>query len=126
MQKNNNSPIRNIFSVKANISNMLSFWSISPISQYFSPFFFFRFDDEDVDGVQIRSYVSTLHPDYNAGNTNNDVCLLRLNEPLNLTANGVKAIELNRFDDWSGGEPFTVSGWGTLQVNLWILQGFKN
>merc|ERR1719461_562639 len=49
-----------------------------------------RFDDEDVDGVQIRSYVSKLHPDYNAGNTNNDVCLLRLNEPLNLTANGVK------------------------------------
>jgi len=74
-----------------------------------------RFDDEDVDGVQIRSYVSTLHPDYNAGNTNNDVCLLKLNEPLNLTANGVRAIELNRFDDWSGGEPFTVSGWGTLQ-----------
>ena len=79
---------------------------------------FVRFDDEDVDGVQIRSYVSTLHPDYNSGNTNNDVCLLRLNEPLNLTANGVKAIELNRDDDWSGGEPFTVSGWGTLQVKF--------
>ena len=111
--------------MKANISNMLSF--LGTFLQFHNIFLhFFRFDDEDVDGVQIRSYVSKLHPDYNAGNTNNDVCLLRLNEPLNLTANGVKAIELNRFDDWSGGEPFTVSGWGTLQVNVWNLQGFEH
>merc|ERR1711981_1143273 len=65
--------------------------------------------------AQVRSYVSTIHPDYNPGNINNDVCLLRVNEPFNLTAKNIKAIEINRFDDWDNHEPFTVTGWGTLQ-----------
>ena len=79
-----------------------------------------RFGDED---TQYRSYEQVLYPEYNI---DNDICLLRLTEPLNMTnPKSVKAIALNRRDDFESGEPFTVTGWGTLQVcvhlGVWII-----
>ena len=81
-----------------------------------------RYGDED---SQIRTYTHIIHPEYNYGNIDNDVCLLRLDEPLNLTkpAEGpvsVKPIKLNRREDFSG-ENFVVSGWGTLEVSFKFL-----
>ena len=78
-----------------------------------------RYGDDD---SQIRTYTHIIHPEYNYGNVDNDVCLLRLDEPLNLTkpAEGpvsVKPIKLNRREDFSG-ENFVVSGWGTLEVSF--------
>ena len=73
-----------------------------------------RFGDED---TQYRTYEHILHPEYNPSNIDNDICLLKLSEPLNMTnPKSVKAIALNRRDDFSSGEPFTVTGWGTLEV----------
>ena len=73
-----------------------------------------RFGDDD---TQYRSYEHIIHPEYNSNNVDNDVCLLRLSEPLNMTnPMSVRAIPLNRRDDFESGEPFTVTGWGTLQV----------
>ena len=77
---------------------------------------YYRFGDDD---TQYRSYEHIIHPEYNSGNVNNDVCLLRLSEPLNMTnPKSVKAIALNRRDDYESGEMFTVTGWGTLQVSV--------
>ena len=60
---------------------------------YFSEY---RYGDDD---SQIRTYEHILHPEYNPSNINNDVCLLKLDEPLNMTnSNSVKAIGLNRRD----------------------------
>ena len=72
-----------------------------------------RFDNEN---AQVSTFTMVLHPDYNGGNTNNDVCLLKLDTPLNLT-DKVQTIGLNRKDDWEKGVMFTVSGWGTLTVS---------
>lgn len=69
-----------------------------------------RFDN---DNAQLSTFTKFIHPKYSSANTNNDVCLLRLNSPLNMTSSKVAPIGLNRFDDWQGGEPFTVTGWGT-------------
>ena len=40
----------------------------------------------------------------------------------------VRAIPLNRRDDFEADEPFTVTGWGTLQVchDLRLVSYFKN
>ena len=73
-----------------------------------------RFGDDD---AQYRTYEHILHPDATPNNIDNDVCLLKLSEPLNMTnPKSVKAIALNRRDDFESGEPFTVTGWGTLEV----------
>ena len=89
-------------------------------------FLTYRLGDDD---TQYRSYEHILHPKYSPGTTNNDVCLLRLSEPLNMTnPKSVKAIALNRRDDFESGEMFTVTGWGTLQVsvdlNQYLIQMF--
>ena len=78
-----------------------------------------RYGDED---SQIRTYTHIIHPEYNYGNIDNDVCLLRLDEPLNLTkpAEGpvsVKPIKLNRREDFSG-ENFVVSLHQTVILSL--------
>ena len=79
-------------------------------------FLTYRLGDDD---TQYRSYEHILHPKYSQGSTNNDVCLLRLSEPLIMTnPKSVKAIALNRRDDFESGEMFTVTGWGTLQVSV--------
>ena len=72
-----------------------------------------RYGDDD---SQTRTYSHIIHPDYNANNINNDVCLLKLDKPLNLTAT-VKPIKLNRREDWTD-EYMMVSGWGTLTVSF--------
>ena len=73
-------------------------------------FLTYRLGDDD---TQYRSYEHILHPKYSQGSTNNDVCLLRLSEPLNMTnPKSVKAIAWNRRDDFESGEMFTVTGWG--------------
>jgi len=69
-----------------------------------------RFDNEN---AQLTGFTKFLHPDYNPSNTNNDVCLLKLDTPLTLNEK-VKPIKLNRKDDWESGTMFTVTGWGTL------------
>ena len=77
--------------------------------------FYLRYDPEN-EG-QASTFTKFLHPDYSASNTNNDVCLLRLNTPLNFTNPKVGPIELNRFDDWDDKTDFTVTGWGTTSVS---------
>ena len=47
---------------------------------------------------QERSYVEFVHPEYDSRTTNNDVCLLKLEEPLDLT-NSVGPIEINTETD---------------------------
>ena len=87
------------------------YFSSTFLKKCFSPH---RFGDDD---TQYRSYEPIIHPEYNSDNVDNDVCLLRLSEPLNMTnPKSVRAIPLNRRDDFESGEPFTVTGWGTLQV----------
>ena len=92
-------------------------------------FLTYRLGDDD---TQYRYYEYILHPKYSPGLpgiTNNDVCLLRLSEPLNMTnPKSVKAIALNRRDDFESREMFTVTGWGILQVsvdlNQYLIQMF--
>ena len=76
-------------------------------------YYIHRYGDDD---SQTRTYSHIIHPDYNANNINNDVCLLKLDKPLNLTAT-VKPIKLNRREDWTD-EYMMVSGWGTLTVSF--------
>ena len=72
-----------------------------------------RYDNENK--AQTSTFTKFLHPDYSASNTNNDVCLLKLDMPLNLTSDRVSPIKLNRFDEWEDVK-FTVTGWGTTSV----------
>ena len=71
-----------------------------------------RFDNAN---AQLSTFTQFLHPDYSASNTNNDVCLLKLDVPLNFTSGRVAPVALNRNDDWDD-VYFTVTGWGTTQV----------
>merc|ERR1711962_42644 len=70
-----------------------------------------RFDNAN---AQLSTFTQFLHPDYSASNTNNDVCLLKLDVPLNFTSGRVAPVALNRNDDWDD-VYFTVAGWGTTQ-----------
>merc|ERR1711997_43562 len=69
-----------------------------------------RFDDAN---AHLTGFTKFLHPDYNPGNTNNDVCLLKVSNAFNFTNKRLAPIELNRNEDWAGSS-FTVTGWGTL------------
>ena len=54
-------------------------------------------------------------------NTNNDVCLLKLDGPLDLsnsTESAVAPIALNTNPDIELGPKFVVSGWGTTSVSF--------
>ena len=54
-------------------------------------------------------------------NTNNDVCLLKLDGPLDLsnsTESAVAPITLNTNADIELGPKFVVSGWGTTSVSF--------
>ena len=54
-------------------------------------------------------------------NTNNDVCLLKLDGPLDLsnsTESSVAPIALNTNPDIELGPKFVVSGWGTTSVSF--------
>jgi hypothetical protein len=74
--------------------------------------FYLRFDNAN---AQLSTFIQFLHPDYSASNTNNDVCLLKLDTPLNFTSGRVAPISLNQNDDWNDAS-FTVTGWGTTSV----------
>jgi len=77
---------------------------------------------EDTEG-QYSTFTKFLHPDYNPGNTNNDVCLLKLDQPFDLSDGTITTIDLNRIEDgdWPSGTVFTVTGWGTLQSGGGVL-----
>merc|ERR1712109_52295 len=46
---------------------------------------------EDTEG-QYSTFTKFLHPDYNPGNTNNDVCLLKLDQPFDLSDGTITTI----------------------------------
>ena len=75
-------------------------------------------EDEGIE--QERSYVEFIHPEYDSRTTNNDVCLLKLNEPLDLSnPSQVGPISINTGSDVESGPTFTVSGWGTTSVSFY-------
>lgn len=69
---------------------------------------------------QERGYVEFIHPDYNPSTTNNDVCLLKLDEPLDLNSDpyNFRAIKLDTTTQWPRGSEFNVTGWGTTSVSI--------
>jgi len=70
------------------------------------------------EGLEQRRRIveAILHPDYNDRSLNNDVCLLRLENPLNLTADGVRAINLNSDANCPADQQVCeVAGWGTTR-----------
>ena len=85
-------------------------------------------DRHDGENGQYSTFTKFLHPDYNAGNTNNDVCLLKLDTPFDLSNGTIQTIALNRIEDgdWPSGTVFTVTGWGTLQVSTSGVFYFRN
>ena len=75
---------------------------------------------KDNEGIeQERNYVEFIHPEYDSRTTNNDICLLRLEEPLDLSnAQAVGPISLNTEAQIENGPSFVVSGWGTTSVSF--------
>jgi len=56
---------------------------------------------------------SHIHPDYDSGTISNDIALLELVSPLDLTKTGAKAIKMAATGHTATGDVL-VSGWGTL------------
>jgi trypsin len=54
-----------------------------------------------------------MHEDYNSNTISNDICLLKLKTPLDLTKTGAKAIPMAKKGHTATGNAL-VSGWGTL------------
>ena len=63
----------------------------------------------------IKNY--TIHPEYNKTTIQNDVCILYLETPFDLTGKMAKSIELAK-EDPQVGTTCDISGWGTLQVSV--------
>ena len=61
----------------------------------------------------IKNY--TIHPEYNKTTVQNDVCILYLETPFDLTGKMAKSIELAK-EDPQVGTTCDISGWGTLEV----------
>lgn len=64
---------------------------------------------------QERNYVEFIHPEYDSRGTNNDVCLLKLEQPLQL-GDTIDSIKLNNESQVEKGPSFVVSGWGTTSA----------
>ena len=81
-----------------------------------------RFDN---DNAHLTGFTKFLHPDYNPSNTNNDVCLLKVDKPFDFANNTrLGSVKLNTIEgDWEGGTKFTVTGWGTTSVSREIILG---
>ena len=80
-------------------------------------------EDEGIE--QERSYVEFIHPEYDSRATNNDVCLLKLSEPLDLSMpESVGPIKLNTKSEVEEGPTFVVSGWGTTSVSKILISRF--
>ena len=63
---------------------------------------------------KIESYV--IHPGYDKTTIQNDVCLLYLKTPFDLSGTMAKPIELTE-EDPQDGTTCDISGWGTLKVS---------
>ena len=81
-------------------------------------------------GFEQKSDISKyiIHPEYDSDNSfANDICLLYMDTPFNLTGKNVKNIELATVDP-KPGTPCDISGWGLLNVSpiyFWILGNSK-
>ena len=87
---------------------------------------FWDFDNQIIAGElsiqQTSEYeqISTIdsfiiHPEYNKSNFQNDVCLLYLKDPFDLTGDMAKSIDLAKKDPQVG-TTCDISGWGALEV----------
>ena len=65
-------------------------------------------EDEGIE--QDRNYVEFIHPEYDSRTTDNDMCLLKLDEPLDLDSDLVSSIKLNNETYVENGPVFVVSG----------------
>ena len=65
-------------------------------------------EDEGIE--QDRNYVEFIHPEYDSRTTDNDMCLLKLNEPLDLDSDLISSIKLNNETQVENGPVFLVSG----------------
>jgi len=65
------------------------------------------------EGVeQHRSITKFSHPEYDSSTINNDVCLLKVDEPFEFN-DEVKPIAFDTNLEWAADSSFMVSGWGT-------------
>merc|ERR1719262_1872829 len=65
------------------------------------------------EGVEQHKKITKFsHPDYDSGTINNDVCLLKVNEPFEFN-DEVGAIEIDTNMEWDASATFTVTGWGS-------------
>ena len=70
------------------------------------------------EGVeQHRSITKFSHPEYDSSTINNDVCLLKVDEPFEFN-DEVKPIAFDTNLEWAADSSFMVSGWGTKSVSL--------
>jgi len=67
--------------------------------------------DLKTDGTRVRVASSTMHPNYNADTTNNDIALIELQEAVSFEAIGLPASDLA-----TAGNDLNVIGWGSTQV----------
>ena len=65
-------------------------------------------EDEGIE--QDRNYVEFIHPEYDSRTTDNDMCLLKLEEPLDLDSDLISSIKLNNETQVENGPVFLVSG----------------
>ena len=74
---------------------------------------------ENYSGFEQKSDISKyiIHPEYDSDNSfANDICLLYMDTPFNLTGKNVKNIELATVDP-KPGTLCEISGWGRLNVS---------
>ena len=85
-------------------------------------------EDEGIE--QDRNYVEFIHPEYDSRTTDNDMCLLKLNEPLDLDSDLISSIKLNNETQVENGPVFLVSGniytLGAKNSNYLIISVFQS
>ena len=70
------------------------------------------------DGTRHQICGTTLHPSWNSGTLDYDFAIVRLTEPVQLGARAVPAClaDSSMAGDALGGQPVTVSGWGSTSA----------
>lgn len=71
----------------------------------------------NTDGVFIDVEQDLCHEDYDPYETKNDICLLKLSEPVPLGCK-VEKIELADELDVEAGDMVDVTGWGNTKVSI--------